>query len=120
MIESENLDVVMPLPQLYVIGAGNIHVRYAESTKYYVSDIINSINIRNEQHLNESDLGYKAIQDKGRFITMTDASYNAMIYNANDHIFRDESKLVLRTAFDVAFDALLKSYPVIGTVKNVA
>lgn len=120
LIESENLDVVMPLPQLYVIGAGNIHVRYAESTKYYVSDIINSINIRNEQHLNESDPGYKAIQDKGRFITMTDASYNAMIYNANDHIFRDESKFVLKTAFDVAFDALLKSHPVIGTVKNVA
>ena len=74
-------DTIMPLPYY----SSNDTYYLCDSQRYYVQDIVSTISLFNEQHLNDGDEGYNVYQDKGKFITQIEGAYQATVYNVNEN-----------------------------------
>lgn len=79
-------DTIMPLPYY----SSNDTYYLCDSQRYYVQDIVSTISLFNEQHLNDGDEGYNVYQDKGKFITQIEGAYQATVYNVNEKDFFTE------------------------------
>lgn len=98
----EQTDIVIPLPysvppQSYVL---------AESNRYFMTDLVNTITVFNEQHLNEGDDGYNVFLDKGKFIVGQDVQYSATVYEPNANAAQDASEVIFKAVFREGMDVL--------------
>ncbi|MDE6565739.1 MAG: hypothetical protein K2L47_01585, partial [Clostridia bacterium] len=83
VLHTQQSDLVMPMP--YVLDGNTLVL--CDSQRYIVQDIVSTVAIFNEQHLNDEDEGYSPINDKGKFITQIDGAYQATVYDVNEKSF---------------------------------
>lgn len=100
-------DVVIPLPYFSNM---DIYV-FSESGRYYMTDIVNTVALYNEQHSNNGDYDYNVQGDKGKFITQQDSEYNAKIYDVNSDRGVDAILTLLKAGFNAGADALIDLVP---------
>ena len=91
-----NAGIVVPLPYFYA----STNYVFAESNRYRMTDVVNTISLFNDQHLNEGAVGYVAKNDLGRFIIQQDLSYKAKIYDVNDNAVGNALEVLIKYGFD--------------------
>lgn len=100
----EKTNIVIPLPY-----SASIHLYLlAESDRYYMTDIVNTFAVFNEQHLNEGDNGYDVFIDKGKFITNQALQYSATVYDPNVNGVQDAAVVIVKALFKEGVNALSK------------
>lgn len=100
----EQTNIVIPLPYSASI---NLNI-LAESDRYYMTDIVNTFAVFNEQHLNEGDDGYDVFNDKGKFITSQALQYSATVYDPNNNGVQDAAVVIVKALFKEGVNALSK------------
>ena len=86
VLHAQQSDLVMPMP--YFLDSNTMVL--CDSQRYIVQDIVSTVALFNEQHLNDGDEGYSPRLDMGKFITQIDGAYKATVYDVNEKSFFEE------------------------------
>ena len=86
VLHAQQSDLVMPMP--YFLDSNTMVL--CDSQRYIVQDIVSTVALFNEQHLNDGDEGYSPRLDMGKFITQIDGDYKATVYDVNEKSFFEE------------------------------